>query len=188
MRPPHPPTLLRPSQPADVQAITAIYAHHVREGAGSFELDPPGAEEMARRRLDVVSRGLPWLVAEQEGQVQGYAYAGVYRPRPAYRYTLEDSIYVAAEASGRGIGRLLLAELLARCEALGARQMVAVIGDSANAGSIRLHERLGFRHAGRLPSTGWKFGRWLDTVLMQRPLGHGDTTAPPATAPGGTAA
>ncbi|MGE5116223.1 MAG: N-acetyltransferase family protein [Betaproteobacteria bacterium] len=172
------PLLLRPSDAADVPAIAAIYAHHVVHGAGTFELEPPDAAEIARRRDDVTGKGLPWLVAERAGAVVGYAYANHFRPRPAYRYCLEDSIYVAPEAQGRGVGRLLLAELLARCTALGARQMLAVIGDAANAGSIGLHAALGFRHTGVLAASGWKFDRWLDVVLMQRVLGLG-ATAPP---------
>jgi phosphinothricin acetyltransferase len=131
---------------------------------------------MGRRRDDVLAKGLPWLVAERDGRVLGYAYANHFRPRRAYRFCLEDSIYLAPEARGQGAGSLLLAELLGRCEALGARQMLAVIGDSANAGSIGLHARLGFQHTGILKSAGWKFGRWLDVVLMQRALGTGDAT------------
>jgi len=133
---------------------------------------------LARRRAELVARGLPWLVAERDGAVAGYAYAGPYRPRPAYRYTLENSVYVAPQAQRAGLGGALLAALVARCEALGARQMVAVIGDSANLPSIRLHERHGFAHAGVIRSAGFKHGRWVDTVIMQRPLGAGDATLP----------
>lgn len=172
--------IVRPSTDADLPAITAVYAHNVLHGTGTFELDPPDATEMARRRADVLSKGLPWLVAESGGQVLGYAYANHFRPRPAYRFCLEDSIYLAPEAQRRGVGRLLLAELVARCEAAGARQMLAVIGDSANAGSIGVHRALGFQHTGLLKASGWKFGRWLDVVLMQRQLGSGDATAPAA--------
>jgi len=176
---------IRPSTAADLPALTAIYAHHVRHGTGTFEIEPPDQAEMARRRDEVLARGLPWLVAEApDGQVLGYAYANWFRPRPAYRYFVEDSIYLAPPAQGRGLGRLLLAELLARCEAAGARQMVAVIGDAANAGSIGLHAALGFAHTGVLKDSGWKFGRWLDVVLMQRPLGAGAST-PPAEGAGG---
>jgi phosphinothricin acetyltransferase len=169
---------VRPSAPADLEAIHAIYAHAVRHGSSSFELEPPDAQEMARRRSDVLAKGLPWLVAEQAGRVLGYAYASPFRPRPAYRFALEDSIYLGPDAQGRGFGRALLAELLARCQAIGARQMLAVIGDSASTGSIGLHRALGFQHCGTLPAVGWKFGRWLDVVLMQRALGCGHGSPP----------
>ena len=169
---------IRPSRSDDIPAITAIYGWNVLNGTGTFELEAPDQAEIARRREDVLAKGLPWLVAEREGTVLGYAYANHFRPRRAYRFCLEDSIYLAEAARGQGIGRLLLAELMARCEALGARQMLAVIGDSANAGSIGVHRTLGFQHTGVLKSAGWKFGRWLDVVLMQRTLGQGDTVAP----------
>jgi len=173
------PTLtIRPSSAADLAAITAIYAWNVENGTGTFELDAPEPAEMARRRDDVLGKGLPWLVAERAGTVLGYAYANHFRPRRAYRFCLEDSIYLAADARGQGVGRLLLAELMARCEALGARQMLAVIGDSGNAGSIGVHRTLGFAHTGVLRSAGWKFGRWLDVVLMQKALGPGDGSEP----------
>lgn len=165
--------LLRPSTEADLTAITTIYAHHVLHGTGTFELEAPDEAEMARRRADVVGKGLPWLVAEDAGRVLGYAYANHFRPRRAYRFCVEDSIYIAPDAQGRGVGRLLLAELLARCEAAGARQMVAVIGDAANAGSIGVHRALGFEHTGVLKASGWKFDRWLDVIFMQRALGPG---------------
>lgn len=167
---------LRPSTDADLPAITAIYAHHVLHGTGTFELEPPDEAEMARRRADVLDKGLPWLVAERDGRVLGYAYANHFRPRRAYRFCLEDSIYLADDARGQGLGRLLLAELVARCEAAGARQMLAVIGDAANAGSIGVHRALGFEHTGVLKASGWKFGRWLDVILMQRGLGTGAGT------------
>lgn len=170
--------LLRPSTAADLPAITAIYAHAVNHGTGTFELEAPDEAEMARRRDDVLAKGLPWLVAEEAGHVLGYAYANHFRPRRAYRFCLEDSIYLAEDARGRGVGTLLLAELLARCEAAGARQVLAVIGDSANAGSIGVHRALGFQHTGVLKASGWKFGRWLDVVLMQRALGTGADTPP----------
>jgi phosphinothricin acetyltransferase len=170
--------LIRPSTDADLQALTDIYAHHVRHGTGTFETEPPDQPEIARRRADVRAKGLPWLVAEDAGSVVGYAYANHFRPRLAYRFCLEDSIYLAPTATGRGVGRLLLAELIARCEALGARQMLAVIGDAANAGSIGVHRALGFVDTGVLRSAGWKFDRWLDVVLMQRTLGRGDSTPP----------
>jgi phosphinothricin acetyltransferase len=168
------PLLVRPSTAADLPAITEIYAHNVLHGTGTFELEAPELAEMARRREDVLAKGLPWLVAERDGQVLGYAYANHFRPRRAYRFCLEDSIYLAPAAQRQGVGRVLLAELLARCEALGARQMLAVIGDAANAGSIGVHRSLGFAHTGVLKAAGWKFGRWLDVVLMQRALGFGD--------------
>lgn len=172
------PLTIRPSTADDLSAITAIYAWNVDHGTGTFELEAPDLAEMTRRRDDVLGKGLPWLVAERGGQVLGYAYANHFRPRRAYRFCLEDSIYLADAARGQGIGRLLLAELVARCEAAGARQMLAVIGDSANAGSIGVHRALGFEHTGILRSAGWKFGRWLDVVLMQKPLGLGDTSEP----------
>jgi len=175
---------IRPSTDTDLPAITAIYADNVLNGSGTFELDAPDEAEMARRRADVLSKGLPWLVAESAGHVLGYAYANHFRPRRAYRFCLEDSIYLAADARGRGVGRLLLAELMARCEAAGARQMLAVIGDSANAGSIGVHRALGFSDAGVLKAAGWKFGRWLDVVLMQKALGPGAATDAPADAAG----
>lgn len=168
------PLLVRPSTDADLPAIAAIYAHHVLHGTGTFELEVPDAADMARRRADVLAKGLPWLVAERGGQVLGYAYANHFRPRRAYRFCLEDSIYLAPEAQRQGVGRVLLAELCARCEAAGARQMLAVIGDAGNAGSIGVHRALGFQDAGVLKAAGWKFGRWLDVVLMQRALGFGD--------------
>ena len=171
MRPPA--LLIRPSTPADLPAITAIYAHDVLHGTGTFELDAPDVAEMARRRDDVLGKDLPWLVAQADGQVLGYAYANHFRPRRAYRFCLENSIYLAPDERGRGVGRLLLTELVSRCEAAGARQMLAVIGDAANAGSIGVHAALGFEHTGVLRAAGWKFGRWLDVVLMQRALGSG---------------
>lgn len=172
--------LIRPSTEADFAAATEIYALAVREGSASFELDAPDRAEMARRRQTVIDAGLPWLTAERDGLVLGFAYAGPFRPRPAYRFCVENSIYVDARARGQGVGAWLLAELIARCEAWGARQMVAVIGDSANLSSIRLHARLGFRDAGRIEHVGWKFGRWLDVVFMQRSLGPGASTPPAA--------
>ncbi|HEX8010177.1 MAG TPA: GNAT family N-acetyltransferase [Casimicrobiaceae bacterium] len=164
---------LRAANADDVPAIAAIYAHHVRTGTATFEIEAPGAVEMERRRRDITRQGLPYLVAVADGEVLGYAYAGPYRPRPAYRFTLEDSIYVHAEARGRGIGRALLARLIDEAERAGARQMVAVIGDGSNDASIRLHAALGFDRVGVLSSVGYKFGRWLDVVLMQRGLGLG---------------
>ncbi len=170
--------LIRPSRAEDLPAIRGIYAHHVLTGLASFEVEPPDLPEMARRREDVLARGLPHLVAERDGRILGYAYAGPYRTRPAYRFAVEDSIYVAHDAARGGVGRGLLAELVSTCDAQGYRQMVAVIGDSGNAGSIGLHAALGFRHVGLLPSIGLKFGRWVDSVIMQRPLGAGDEALP----------
>lgn len=175
------PLVVRPAGEADMAAIQAIYAHHVLTGLGSFEEVPPGLAEMAARRQAVVGRGLPYLTAENGagGAVLGYAYAAPFRDRPAYRYSLEDSVYVAPAAVGRGVGTALLTALVARCGELGYRQMIAVIGDSANAASIGLHAKLGFEMAGRLTGAGFKFGRWVDSVYMRRPLGPGDG-APPA--------
>ena len=170
--------IVRASTPADVEAIAAIYGHHVLTGFGSFEEEPPSVEDMAGRREAIVARGLPYLVAEDAGKVLGYAYAGPFRPRAAYRYTVEDSVYVAADAQGRGAGRALLTELIAACEARGLRQMVAVIGDSGNAGSIALHRALGFTDIGVGQGFGFKHGRWVDIVWMQRALNGGDRTPP----------
>jgi len=169
---------IRPSTTADLPAITAIYAWNVRRGTGTFEIEVPEQAEMSRRRDDVLAKGLPWLVAEREGALLGYAYANHFRPRRAYRFCLEDSVYLADAAKGQGVGTLLLAELMARCEALGARQMLAVIGDSANLGSIGVHKKLGFEHIGVLRAAGWKFDRWLDVVMMQKALGEGASTVP----------
>jgi phosphinothricin acetyltransferase len=163
----------------DIPHLTAIYAHYVLHGLASFELDPPDTAEMARRHENVTVLGLPYLVAELAGRVAGYAYATPYRARPAYRFTVEDSIYVHHDCAGQGVGGALLASLIQACTAAGCRQMVAVIGDSENWPSIKLHEKFGFARVGLLPAVGWKFNRWVDSVLMQRPLGPGDT-APPA--------
>jgi len=173
-----PALLIRPSTPADLAAITAIYAWNVLNGTGTFELDAPDETEMARRRDDVLSKGLPWLVVQRDGVVLGYAYANHFRPRKAYRFCLEDSVYLAPEAKGQGLGKLLLAELLGRCEAAGARQMLAVIGDSANLGSIGVHRTLGFEHIGVMKAAGWKFDQWRDVVIMQKALGLGHTAEP----------
>jgi L-amino acid N-acyltransferase YncA len=169
---------IRPSRDADVEAIAAIYGHHVRHGTASFETVPPPPEEMRRRRADLLARGFPYLVAEAGGTVLGYAYAGPYRPRAAYRDTAENSVYLRPDAAGQGVGTRLLAALIAECEALGLRQMVAVVGDSANTASIRLHERCGFRLVGVLEAVGYKHGQWLDSVLLQRALGRGGSTSP----------
>jgi L-amino acid N-acyltransferase YncA len=170
--------LIRPATPADLPAITAVYGWNVLNGTGTFELEAPDLAEMTRRHADVTGKGLPWLVAERAGQVLGYAYANHFRPRRAYRFCLEDSIYLLPELQGQGAGRLLLAELMARCEAAGTRQMLAVIGDSANLGSIGVHRALGFEQVGLMKSSGWKFERWLDVVIMQKSLGQGDATSP----------
>jgi phosphinothricin acetyltransferase len=176
--PPVRPPFIRPSTDADIEAITAIYAHHVLHGIASFEEVPPTPQEIGARRAAILDRGLPYFVAEREGRVVGYCYAGPYRPRACYCFTLEDSIYIDVSETGRGIGRLLLTPLLERCAELGYRQMIAVIGGSETRPSIRLHERLGFTHIGILPGIGFKFGRWVDTVLMQRTLGPGSGTMP----------
>ncbi|HST75874.1 MAG TPA: GNAT family N-acetyltransferase [Acetobacteraceae bacterium] len=169
---------IRPSHDADLDAIVAIYGHHVRHGTASFETEPPPPEEMRRRRADLLARGFPYLVAEAGGTVLGYAYAGPYRPRAAYRDTAENSVYLRPDAAGQGIGTRLLTALIAECEALGLRQMVAVVGDSANLASIRLHQRCGFRLVGVLEAVGYKHGQWLDSVLLQRTLGDGSSTSP----------
>ncbi len=169
---------LRDATAQDTGAIAAIYAHHVLNGTGSFELQPPDAAEMSKR-LDAVSQqGFPCIVAALDDKITGYAYAGPYRPRPAYRFTVENSIYVHPDYIGSGVGSLMMAALIERCEKLGLRQMVAVIGDSANTGSLKLHRKFGFVETGLLKDVGYKFGRWLDVVLMQRNLGAG-SSAPP---------
>jgi L-amino acid N-acyltransferase YncA len=174
----HGKVVVRDAITEDIPAIAAIYAHHVLHGLASFEVDPPDAPQMAQRRAQVLALGLPYFVAECGGEIAGYAYAGLYRARPAYRYTLENSVYIRHDRRGRGIGSALLPALIETCAGLGYRQMVAVIGDSANTASIRLHEKFGFVRTGLLPAVGWKFGRWVDSVLMQRALGAG-SDAPP---------
>ncbi|WP_288252081.1 GNAT family N-acetyltransferase [uncultured Hydrogenophaga sp.] len=170
--------LIRPSTDDDLAAITRIYAHHVLHGTGTFETTPPTEAEMAQRRADALGKGLPWLVMEEGGQVLGYAYGNWFKPRPAYRYSVEDSIYLAPEAAGKGLGRLLLAELLAVLQRAGIRKVMAVIGDSANAGSIGVHRALGFTPVGTVQACGWKFGRWLDIVIMEKPLGEAHHAPP----------
>ena len=175
---------LRPAQPEDIPAVQAIYAHHVLHGLGTFEEIPPTQAEMANRCAAVVERGLPWLVAE-EGEVLGYAYAGPFRTRAAYRFTVEDSVYVADVARGKGIGRALLAAVISECETMGLRQLIGVIGDSGNAASIALHRACGFDLTAIIPDVGWKFERWVDVVWMQRALGAGDSAPPDGPGVGG---
>jgi phosphinothricin acetyltransferase len=170
--------VLRPSHNDDLSAITEIYAHHVRHGTGTFEIDPPSLEEMRQRRTDVLSKGLPYLVVEEAGQILGFAYCNWFKPRPAYRFSAEDSIYIAPSAHRRGLGRVLLEELAVQAQAAGIRKLIAVIGDSGNAGSIGVHRAVGFTHVGVLGSCGWKFNRWLDIVLMEKTLGEGAKRPP----------
>lgn len=169
---------LRPSSDQDIPAIAAIYAHHVLHGTGTFETTPPTEQDMAGRRAEVLARGLPYLVAERGGQVVGFAYCQWFKPRPAYRFSAEDSIYLHHDVAGQGIGGQLLAALMHHAEAAGVRKLIAVIGDSGNAGSIGAHRAAGFQQVGVIKSCGWKFGRWLDIVLMDRFLGDADGTAP----------
>jgi phosphinothricin acetyltransferase len=171
---------VRDLEPADIEAVTRIYAHHVLNDTATFDEIPPSADEMRQRAEKIAGRGLPWLVAEADGAVVGYAYADRFRERTAYRFTLEDSVYIDPAHFRRGIGRTLLKELIARCEALGYRQIIAVIGDSANDGSLRLHGDVGFELCGVYKKVGMKFGRWLDVVLMQRELGKGSADIPSA--------
>ncbi len=171
-------TKIRPSTDADIPAIAAIYTHHVLHGTGTFETAPPSEQDMAQRRTDVLSKGLPYLVVEYAGDVVGFAYCQWFKPRPAYRFSAEDSIYLAASAHGKGLGRLLLVELMVQAERAGVRKLIAVIGDSANLGSIGVHKACGFQSVGVLANCGWKFERWLDVVLMDRVIGLGSTQAP----------
>lgn len=171
-------TKIRPSTDADIPAITAIYAHHVLHGTGTFETTPPTEQDMAARRADVLSKGLPYLVVEDASGVLGFAYCNWFKPRPAYRFSAEDSIYLAPSTQGQGLGKLLLVELMAQAERCGVRKLIAVIGDSANQGSVGVHRACGFQHVGVLADCGWKFERWLDVVLMDRTLGLGSTQAP----------
>ena len=156
----------------------AIYAHHVLKSTGTFETEAPTELEMSTRRADVLSKGLPYLVAVDNGQVLGFAYGNWFKPRPAYRYSVEDSVYLAPDQHNKGLGRAMLAELLARCEAAGIRKMMAIIGDSANAGSVGVHLALGFEQVGKIKACGWKFGAWRDIVIMQKTLGLGDKEPP----------
>ena len=169
---------IRPSQVEDMTAITAIYQHHVLHGTGTFEIEPPTLAEMTARREDVLGKGLPYLVLENDGQVIGFAYCNWFKPRPAYRFSAEDSIYLAPSAAGQGWGRMLLAELCQAAEKAGIRKLIAVIGDSANAGSIGVHTSLGFNHVGIVSGCGWKFERWLDIVMMEKALGLGQSHPP----------
>jgi phosphinothricin acetyltransferase len=170
--------IIRPSQSIDIAQITAIYQHHVLHGTGTFEVEPPSEADMAQRRADVLSKELPYLVAVDGTQVLGFAYCNWFKPRPAYRYSAEDSIYLAPDAIGSGLGRALLAELCSQAQRSGVRKLIAVIGDSSNLGSIGVHRSAGFQHVGTLASCGWKFERWLDVVLMDKALGLGDKIAP----------
>lgn len=170
--------IIRDAGPGDVAAVQAIYAHHVLTGVASFEETPPDHDEITRRMTSAQEQGFPFLVAEENGTVLGYAYASPFRARPAYRYTTETSVYVEKDANGRGIGHALMIALIARCEALGLRRMIAVIGDSGNTASIALHHKVGFNMVGAVPGSGFKLGRWVDTVYMERPLGAGNTTLP----------
>lgn len=171
--------LIRPSHHEDIAAITAIYAHHVLHGTGTFETEPPSPSDMATRRADVLSKGLPYLVAEHEGNILGFAYGNWFKPRPAYRYSVEDSVYLAPGLDRKGLGRAMLAELLAHCETAGIRKVMAIIGDSANAGSVGVHLAVGFKQVGIVEACGWKFGAWRDIVIMQKTLGPG-ASEPPA--------
>jgi len=169
---------IRSAIASDIPAIAAIYGASVLHGTASFELEPPSEAEMLRRFEAIAGGGYPYVVAEIDGRVAGYAYASAYRTRPAYRFTVEDSVYIAADAQGKGIGRVLLASLIGTCTSQGFRLMVGIIGDSAHHASIRLHRRAGFTFCGTIHSVGYKFGRWLDSVIMELPLGEGDTSAP----------
>ncbi|MEO7727747.1 MAG: N-acetyltransferase family protein [Burkholderiales bacterium] len=169
---------IRAAITADIPAITAIYRQHVLHGLASFEIEPPDTAEMTRRFRAISELGLPYFVATMGGRLAGYAYAATYRARPAYRFTVEDSVYVDGELPGQGIGSALMPALIAGCAAAGRRQIIAVIGDSANHGSIKLHEKFGFKHVGLLPAVGFKFGRWVDSVLMQRDVGQGRLSLP----------
>jgi L-amino acid N-acyltransferase YncA len=172
---------IRPASEADLEQVAAIYADAVIGGTASYELDPPDLDEMRRRHRSLTEGGFPYFVAEGAGVIAGYAYAGPFRPRPAYRFVVEDSVYVAPQAKGRGIGRALMQHLIAETQSLGFRQMIAVIGDGRpDSASVRLHEALGFRHSGRLEGSGYKHGRWLDTVFMQLSLNGGTATGPDA--------
>jgi L-amino acid N-acyltransferase YncA len=170
--------IVRAATDTDVVAVAGIYGHHVLNGLGTFEEIPPSVADMAARKAAIDALGLPYVVAEDGGSVVGYAYAAMFRPRPAYRYTVEDSVYVAPGLAGRGIGKALMGRLIEACEGMGLRQMLAVIGDSANAGSIGLHRAMGFEQTGVTRGLGFKCGRWVDVVWMQRRLNAGEATLP----------
>lgn len=170
--------IIRPSEDRDIPAIQSIYAHHVLHGLASFEVEPPDEAEIARRRAAVLDGGFPYFVAERDGEVLGYTYAGPYRARPAYRFTAENSIYIRHDCIGQGIGGRLLAVLIAACEERNLRQLIAVIGDTGNTASLELHRRAGFETIGTIRAVGHKFGRWVDSVMMQRSLGPGDAQPP----------
>ena len=174
---------IRPATPADIAAITGIYRPAVLTGTASFELEPPDEAEMLRRFNAITGGAYPYFVAELDGRVAGYAYASAYRARPGYRFTVEDSVYIAPAAQGKGIGRALLERLIPTCRDEGFRLMIAVIGDSANFASISLHRRAGFRFCGTIHSVGYKFGRWLDSVIMELPLGEADKSTPAERSP-----
>ena len=169
---------IRPSEDRDLPAITAIYSHHVLHGTGTFETLPPTADDMKARRADVIGKGLPHLVMEEAGEIVGFAYCQWFKPRPAYRFSAEDSIYMHPQSAGKGWGKVLLIQLEREAEAAGIRKLIAVIGDSSNAGSVGVHRALGFSHVGVIKSCGWKFERWLDIVMMEKSLGQADTTPP----------
>lgn len=170
--------IIRAATAEDAPALAAIYGHHCEHGFGTFEENPPTADDMAGRVAAVRAYGLPYLVAEVDGEIAGFAYAGPFRPRAAYRYTVEDSVYIAPDRVGQGVGKALLTQVIADCEALGLRQIMAVIGDSENAASIGLHRSLGFEVKGTMPAVGHKFGRWVDIVFMQQALNSGSRTSP----------
>src|SRR5438105_6989007 len=170
---------IRPSLDSDLPAITAIYAHHVLHGTGTFETTPPTESDMATRRADVLAKGLPYLVVVDGGRVLGFAYCQWFKPRPAYRFSAEDSIYLHPDSAGKGLGKLLLTELMRQAETAGVRKLIAVIGDSGNAGSIAVHKTLGFESVGVIRNCGWKFNRWLDITIMDKAIGDGATTAAP---------
>ena len=176
--------LVRPSKAGDIAVIAEIYGYHVLNGLASFELMAPSVDEMGKRRADLIGRKFPYLVAEIDGRVVGYAYASLYHTRLAYRFTLEDSVYTHRDFAGRGVGRLLLDALIEACEKIGCRQLIAVIGDSDNVASVRLHAACGFKRTGTIKAVGFKFGRWVDSVIMQRSIGDGAKTLPPDANPG----
>jgi L-amino acid N-acyltransferase YncA len=180
------PPVIRDAREGDLEGVEAIYRPEVLEGTASFELEPPDCAELEARWRAIRAAGLPYVVAELDGRIAGYAYAALYRSRPGYRYTCEDSVYIARFARRRGLGQALLERVIAGASARGMRQMVAIIGDSAHLASIRLHEQVGFELVATLQNVGCKFGRWLDTVIMQRPLGEGATSIPAQTSRSGS--